>query len=442
MTGPTWNFPGAYSLELGYAERFEEYDGFGQPVERPKFSVRWQPIDNALTLRAAYMEAFHAPGVNELFGGAAQSFTAISDPASLAAGENQPETFFRSNPTLKPEEAYEYTYGGVLTPGKWWAPLQGLTLSADFVHIDLRDYAAALDPQALVNLANQGRLPTYYDVPGPLTQQWVLRPSGGGLILEINDPLSNLGRFTISSWDFEEVYTLDTSRFGHGDWGTLTETLNWTYLADADVQLIPNGKRRTIAGQYGSGFQGPSGVASFPRDKAYMSVYYDGPNGTWAQGLDAGVTVHFISQYWDLESATTIGVDGWENCSSAGLAPCDTDRKIREWFTLDLIINYTFNLPPPAAQNEVAGYAKDGGKNVKMKDGKEKNVMPVSTAEYNPCGWRAWFNNMTLTLGMQNVFDSEPPFVAGDSFADVQGYDQGQANNKGRVWYVAIKKRF
>ena len=37
---------------------------------------------------------------------------------------------------------------------------------------------------------------------------------------------------------------------------------------------------------------------------------------------------------------------------------------------------------------EVPGFAKDGGKNVKMKDGKEKNVMPVSTAEYNPCGWR------------------------------------------------------
>ena len=30
----------------------------------------------------------------------------------------------------------------------------------------------------------------------------------------------------------------------------------------------------------------------------------------------------------------------------------------------------------------MAGYAKDGGKNVKMPDGKEKNVLPTSTAEY------------------------------------------------------------
>ena len=86
-------------------------------------------------------------------------------------------------------------------------------------------------------------------------------------------------------------------------------------------------------------------------------------------------------------------------------------RKVREWITLDLIASYTFNLPPSAA-TEVPGLAKDGGKNVTMKDGKETNVIPISTAEYNPCGWRAWLNNTTISLGMQNVFDEDPPFVA------------------------------
>ena len=33
-------------------------------------------------------------------------------------------------------------------------------------------------------------------------------------------------------------------------------------------------------------------------------------------------------------------------------------------------------------ENQIAGYAKDGGKNINMKDGKEKNLMPISTAEY------------------------------------------------------------
>jgi len=113
-------------------------------------------------------------------------------------------------------------------------------------------------------------------------------------------------------------------------------------------------------------------------------------------------------------------------------------RKVSEWTTLDLIASYTFNLPPPAPQAPVPGFAKDGGKNVKM-EGKEKNVMPVSTAEYNPCGWRAWLNGTTLTLGMQNVTDEDPPFVAG-SFEN--GYDESLATIKGRFWYVGLKKRF
>jgi hypothetical protein len=40
---------------------------------------------------------------------------------------------------------------------------------------------------------------------------------------------------------------------------------------------------------------------------------------------------------------------------------------------------FSANSPPPHS----------GGKSVRMKDGKEKNVLPVSTAEYNPCGWRS-----------------------------------------------------
>ena len=65
----------------------------------------------------------------------------------------------------------------------------------------------------------------------------------------------------------------------------------------------------------------------------------------------------------------------------------------------------------PAVTRKVV-WLCDGGKNMKI-DGKEKNVLPVSTTEYNRCGWRSWLNGITITLGMQNVFDEDPPFVAG-----------------------------
>jgi iron complex outermembrane recepter protein len=429
VTGPTWNFPGAHSLELDYSERFEDFNDFGE-TERPKFSVRWQPIDEALTFRASYIEAFHAPALVELFSGATQSFPGTGDSATTANGLNQVQQNITGNPKLQPEIAYEYTYGGVLTPGKWWSPLQGLTISADLVHIDIRGFTANLDPGTLIKLADNGIFPTFYDMPGPAGQSWVERKGSDKEILLLNTPEQNLGRFITTSWDYEVVETFETSRLGHGDWGTLTGTFNGTYLVDADIQFIPNGKRKTIAGKFGGGFQGTNGFSSFPHNKFYSSLFYDGPAGSWMQGIDAGVVVHYIGQYGDAV--------GFSDSDHGELT-----RKVREWTTVDLIFNYTFNLPPPAAQTEVAGYAKDGGKNVKMKDGKEKNVMPVSTAEYNPCGWRAWLNNTTLTLGVDNVGDLQPPFVAGSlGSGDVQGYDESQANDKGRFWYAAIKKRF
>ena len=87
----------------------------------------------------------------------------------------------------------------------------------------------------------------------------------------------------------------------------------------------------------------------------------------------------------------------------------DQPRKIREWTTVDALVSYTFNLAAPVTtENQIAGYAKDGGKTINLKDGKEKSLMPISTAEYNPSGWKTWLNSTTVTVGMNNIFDRIP----------------------------------
>ena len=170
------------------------------------------------------------------------------------------------------------------------------------------------------------------------------------------------------------------------------------------------------------------------------------------QGLDVGAVVHWIGQYEDdnasLTGSTKLNEPRSGGPMSGGFFGPTTGtasqfpwraRKVSAWTTLDLLLNYTFNLPPPAPA-EVPGFAKDGGKNVRSgKDGKEKNVVPVSTAEYGCSNWQWWLNNTTVTLGMQNVMDEDPPFVAG-SFEN--GYDESIATIKGRFWYVGLKKRF
>jgi iron complex outermembrane receptor protein len=431
VTSPTWNFPGAYSLEFDLAEREEWYSqntaatsviGAGHSqynTQRPKFSVRWQPFDQELTLRASYSEGFHAPQLFEISPASTQSFPAVTDPHNPTNVNNgggvlplttpgnptdvQVEERQLGNPNLQPEVAYEWTYGLVYSP-KW---LKGLTVSADWWHIDMRSIASILGAQFIIE----------HNIPGLITRA-PAPPGFIGPITLVIDPNANLAGAVLEGLDYELIYILDTTIFGHGDFGQFTYTVNGTWLSRFELQVSPDQDSFNIAGQFV-----PTGFAltsSLPRNRAFASLFYHGPHDSWMNGLDVGGTVHWTGQYWDdlLEGV---------------------NRKVREWTTLDLLASYTFNMPAPVVQQEVPGYSKDGGKNVKMKDGKEKNVMPVSTASYSECGWRAWLNGTTITLGMQNVFDQNPPFVGG---AFENNYDESLADVRGRFWYVGLKKRF
>ena len=449
FTSPTWNFPSFYSFEVDFAVREEWYSqntsavppsgAFpSQPAahsqynaQKPKVSVRWQPLDpkyiGALTLRGSYTEAFHAPALSEISPASSQNFTTFPDPVSRFP--RGAEVRVIGNPNLKPEVAYEWSYGAVCSP-KW---IKGLTLSADWWHIDMRSIASLLGLRFIVQ----------NDIPGLVIRGPPEIPGVPGPILLVIDPNENLTGAIFEGLDYEAIYILDSSMFGHGDFGRLTAALNGTWLSRAELQIAPETKRFGIAGEViPPGF---TLTGSLPWSRANFSLFYDGPTDTWMQGLDVGAVVHYTGQYEDDNASLTGSVfpfvppkpqtprtdptTGEENKRA---------RKVREWITLDLIASYTFNLPPPAPA-EVPGLVKDGGKNVKAKEGKEKNVLPVSTAEYNPCGWRAWLNNTTITLGMQNVFDEDPPFVAG---AFENGYDESLATIKGRFWYVQLKKRF
>ena len=445
FTSPSWNFPGFYSFEVDFAEREEWYsqntsavlpsEAFPfQPAthsqynaQKPKVSLRWQPLDpkyiGALTLRGSYTEAFHAPALSEISPASTESFAGGFDPI-LKENVNS-EARVIGNPNLKPEVAYEWSYGAVYSP-EWF---KGLTLSADWWHIDMRSIASLLGTQFIIE----------NNLPGLVIRGPPVIPGRPGPIILVIDPNENLTGAIFEGLDYEAIYILDSAIFGHGDLGKLTATLNGTWLSRAELQIDPSTKRFGIAGEViPPGF---TLTGSLPWNRANFSLFYDGPADTWMQGLDTGAVVHYTGQYEDDNVSLTqnpfTGEFSKPQTPRSGFRSWRA-RKVREWITLDLLISYTFNLPPPAPA-PVPGLAKDGGKNVKMKDGKEKNVVPVSTAEYNPCGWRVWLNNTTITLGMQNVLDADPPFVAG-SFEN--GYDESLATIKGRFWYVQLKKRF
>jgi iron complex outermembrane receptor protein len=439
FTSPTWNFPGFYSFEVDFAEREEWYSQNTSAVlpsgafpfqpaahsrynaQKPKVSVRWQPLDpkyiGALTLRGSYTEAFHAPALSEISPASSQNFTAFFDPFLREEGFAEERVI--GNPNLKPEVAYEWSYGAVYSP-KW---LKGLTLSADWWHIDMRSIASLLGSQFIVE----------NNLPGLVIRAPPPAPGELGPVILVIDPNENLTGAIFEGLDYEAIYILDSAMFGQGDFGKLTATVNGTWLSRAELQIGPDSKRFGIAGEFiPPGF---SLTNSLPWHRANFSLFYDGPADTWLQGLDVGAVVHYTGQYED-DNVSLTGSSKPQQPRS-GLLPWRA-RKVSAWTTLDLIASYTFNLPPPAPA-QVPGLAKNGSKNVTMNDGKEKHIMPISTAEYHPCGWRGWLNNTTITLGMQNVFDEDPPFVAGSG---ANGYDESLATIKGRFWYVQLKKRF
>ena len=96
--------------------------------------------------------------------------------------------------------------------------------------------------------------------------------------------------------DYEATYILDSSIFGHGDFGRFTFTLNGTYLSRFAFQPTPFSKRVGLSGEYVTSalFTG-----SLPHNRAYASAFYDGPAGTWLAGFDVGATVHYTGQYED-----------------------------------------------------------------------------------------------------------------------------------------------
>jgi iron complex outermembrane recepter protein len=401
ITSPSWNFPGAYSLEFQVAERFEFYSDTSLS-ERPKFSVRYQPFDSSLTLRASYSEAFHAPNLSELSFSAEESAIEVFDPGSHLDQPVTVRTLEGGQPKLRPEVAYEFNYGAVWTP-KF---VRGLTLSIDFYHIDLRDRTNFIDTQFIVdeNFASAGR-----KFPG----QVVRDPVTGEIIL-VRNLVQNISRTITEGIDYELLYVLDTAIFGKGSLGTFTFVLNGNYLSRYVAAVNVGDKEREFAGQE-TGFGSANVFGYLPHNRLYASVFYD------LGGLDTGLTVNYIGQGSDRPDVT------------------ETPRKVREWATVDGIMSYTFNLSAPATEGQVPGYAKDGGTTVRMKDDKDKTAMPVSTAQYSECGWKTWLHGMTVTAGMNNILDQDPPFSAS---VIENGYDEPAFNIKGRFWYMALKKRF
>jgi iron complex outermembrane receptor protein len=428
---PTWNIPGFHALELSAGVRYDEWLNNDTNAAVPKVGIRWQPFDESLTLRSTWGEGFLEPSMVQLYGPVVGALTpahfigfaptAQFGPPGSATNPLQdvadPETSNIESPNknLRPEHDRNWTGGFVYTP-KWVPPQYGqLTLTVDFWDVERTGGSVFLSASSIISGYNAGKYPGLIN-PGirPIPIPAVIFDSQGDY-LGVASPFINGGRARANGVDLGLQYQVETGI------GTFSLLSRWSYLNEMVVNF-PGSKPRQVAGSSSSEWFVGTYFGAVTNPDAWLKWKADTVLDWSWHNLDFNVTWHFLDGYWEQIFAKQF--DGfWK----------------RHWVNatnfIDLQLGYTLIFTPPMEAAPVPGYSK-GGKEVV---GKEKDTPPVPYAM--PC-WKNILNNTTLTFGVTNVFDQEPPHSFGFEFGNSIGYPGSLYDDLGRFWYVRMIKKF
>jgi iron complex outermembrane recepter protein len=403
ILGGRCSFPGMRLLEFIASERYDNYSSFGE-AWKPKFSIRWKPF-NDLTLRASYSEGFRAPSLPELFSANLVGFNTITDPSPPPGVSPTYDVQVTSggNPRLKPETAYAYYAGFVWSPGSydpehsWWGWANGLSVYADWSEILKRN---------VINIP-----PTQFIVNNPGLFPGAVQRDAAGLIVNVNSPFENLGAIRVDSVSFGGTYV--TKEY---PWGKLNAELDATYFYHVSQQNVPNGQVLDLTDTF-----------TLPDFKFVASLFYTKTLfGT--DSFQTGLTLNYIDSEHDSNDFRALGLTLQEFVSQFHLSQVHT---IGSWTTFDWQISYEFGKPAEVVpETPRPGYDKEGKRMVG-----EKAVAP--RPEGSTVGWRRWLAGTKVLFGINNIFDTRPPFAD-----QREGFDTTVSNPIQRFFYVSLEKKF
>jgi iron complex outermembrane receptor protein len=107
---------GFHALDINAAGRYEEFRNNNTNVAVPKIGVRWQPIDESLTLRFTWGLGFREPSLEELYSAPISDIQPSHDPMNGGAFEPETTTLIQSSPNLQPEDSETFSGGFVIHP--------------------------------------------------------------------------------------------------------------------------------------------------------------------------------------------------------------------------------------------------------------------------------------------------------------------------------------
>ncbi len=408
ITSPTFNFPGFYSTELTAAVRYEAFENNNTNVTVPKFGLRWQPIDESLTVRATIGKGFLEPSLIELFGSPTSALAPVTDtlPTSLGGPpvpigdpsrtEREQNIVDTSNPALQPEDSTSFTAGIVWTP-KF---INGLTITVDLWDTEQTGQVILDNIPAILKREGEGAL-----LPGEIVQR-----DSRGFINRIFVPFINSGATTASGVDFGMQYVYPTS------FGTFTSLTQVSYLDSFEFQGTSDSRTAQLAGVAVAGIADTTSVDGNLRWKGIQRL-------DWAwNGWDLIGTARFVDGYHEL-------------------LPNSHNHWVSQTWTFDGQASYDFTFAAPVEKQPVAGYSKDAKDVERDKAGKPAESSMSQTASAGLPIWQRVLNGTTISLGCDNIFGQDPPKAYGFGGNSTK-YPGFLYDPTGRFVYIQLTKKF
>ncbi|UHQ24319.1 TonB-dependent receptor [Lysobacter sp. 5GHs7-4] len=419
------DLPFAKLLDFSIATRYSDYSNVGDTLNS-KFGFRWKPFDE-LMIRGNWSEGFRAPAIVELFAGVADAFPTITDPCdvsrfpSLSAaaqarcigqgvpnggydqGNPQIRINVSGNPNLEPESSESTTLGLVYSPS--W--LEGFDVTLDWWKIDIDNALVAPTGQFILDECVVGNVQRFCNYT---------RAPGGAISNLLSQPV-NIGGLRTEGFDLTVNYKLPETR-----WGRFSFNWDSTYVAKAEVDFDDDGV-------FGERLEGVPRIGQriedWPIDEAANEPgeYITGSNGwrirsnlmmRWEKG-DFGATwnLRYFS-HQDERCQVLVDNDFPELCS-------DPDRVIA--------------IPVDLNNNGVWDGTAGGDSFQSVAEAENK----IGATTYHDASvyWNTpW--NAKVTLGINNIFDKNPPFSA-QAFAN--SFDPAY-EVPGRFYYLRYTQKF
>ena len=294
------DLPFAHELSLGAAGRYADYSTVGGAFTW-NVNGTWAPIRD-VKFRATYSRAIRAPNISELFDPAQGATFRPADPcdvvnqnatanrkanciaAATALGIPNAAQFIETysdpltarfggtiggNPNLQEETATTWTAGTVIQPRF----IPGLTISADYYSIRIRDAIATVASQDIVdncydNTTFPNQFCTLFERIGP-NSPFLSGPNLFGF-RTLNQSVLNFGRIETSGVDFSVNYRFtlwDKNNISIGVNGNWTEKVD-RYFDPGDPTLVNPALRELSVPEW-------SGVGSVSYNRGAFTIGYN-----------------------------------------------------------------------------------------------------------------------------------------------------------------------